>query len=56
VAIQSLSWDRAGRAFDCYGAWERTDRLTIDIEVGLAVGYGAAAQVERRTLLQPVAP
>ncbi len=58
VAIHSVSWDQTGRAFDCYGAWVRTDRMTIDIDVGLAAGYLAAAapQVERRHPLRPVAP
>ena len=58
VAIHSVSWDQTGRAFDCYGAWVRTDRMTIDIDVGLAAGYlpAAAPLVERRAPLRPVAP
>jgi GntR family transcriptional regulator len=36
VAVHSVSWDREQRAFDCYAAWLRTDRLTIDIDVGTA--------------------
>lgn len=34
IAVHSISWDRDGHIFDCYVAWLRTDRLTIDIEVG----------------------
>ncbi len=31
--VQSTSWDRSLRPFDCYQAWLRTDRLKLDIEV-----------------------
>jgi GntR family transcriptional regulator len=34
VAIHSVAWDRQQRPFDCYRAWLRTDRLTIEIGVG----------------------
>ena len=34
VAIHSVAWDRQHRPFDCYLAWLRTDRLTIEIGVG----------------------
>ena len=34
VAIHSVAWDRQHRPFDCYRAWLRTDRLTIEIGVG----------------------
>jgi GntR family transcriptional regulator len=34
AAVHSVSWDRDQRAFDCYAAWLRTDRLTIDMDVG----------------------
>jgi GntR family transcriptional regulator len=34
VAIHSVAWDRQLRPFDCYRAWLRTDRLTIEIGVG----------------------
>jgi GntR family transcriptional regulator len=31
--IESVSWDRTMRPFDCYRAWLRTDRMRIDIQV-----------------------
>jgi GntR family transcriptional regulator len=31
--IESVSWDRELRPFDCYRAWLRTDRLRIDVAV-----------------------
>jgi GntR family transcriptional regulator len=34
VAIHSVAWERNGRPFDCYRAWLRTDRLTIEVSVG----------------------
>lgn len=34
VAVHSVAWDRQHRPFDCYRAWLRTDRLTIEIGVG----------------------
>ncbi|MCU1491690.1 MAG: hypothetical protein JWM85_3095 [Acidimicrobiaceae bacterium] len=38
VAIHSVSWDANLRAVDCYRAWVRTDRLSIDIDVGTGPG------------------
>lgn len=38
VAIHSVAWGPDGLAVDCYRAWVRTDRLTIEIEVGSASG------------------
>jgi hypothetical protein len=34
VAIHSVAWDSHGRPYDCYRAWLRTDRLTIEMAVG----------------------
>jgi GntR family transcriptional regulator len=31
--IESVTWDGAGRPFDCYQTWLRTDRMKIEIEV-----------------------
>jgi len=31
--VQSLSWDRSQRPFDCYRAWLRTDRMKVEMEV-----------------------
>jgi DNA-binding GntR family transcriptional regulator len=36
VFIESVTWDRTQKAFDCYRAWLRTDRLQIEIGVGTA--------------------
>jgi GntR family transcriptional regulator len=33
VFIESTSRDRDGRAFDCYRAWVRTDRMKIEVDV-----------------------
>jgi GntR family transcriptional regulator len=33
VFIESVSWDRNLRPFDCYQTWLRTDRMKIDIQV-----------------------
>jgi GntR family transcriptional regulator len=35
VFIESVTWDSDQKPFDCYRAWLRTDRLRIEIEVGL---------------------
>jgi DNA-binding GntR family transcriptional regulator len=32
LMIQSVSWDTAGRPFDCYQGWLRTDRMRVQIE------------------------
>jgi GntR family transcriptional regulator len=42
VFIESLTWDRNLRPFDCYQTWLRTDRLKIDIQVA-ASPAGASA-------------
>jgi GntR family transcriptional regulator len=31
--IESVSWDREMRPFDCYRAWLRTDRIKLEVEV-----------------------
>jgi GntR family transcriptional regulator len=33
VCIESVSWDRNLRPFDCYQSWLRTDRMKIDVSV-----------------------
>jgi GntR family transcriptional regulator len=33
VFIESVTWDRNLRPFDCYQSWLRTDRMKIDIQV-----------------------
>jgi GntR family transcriptional regulator len=33
VFIESCSYDRTGRPFDCYQAWVRTDRMKIEVAV-----------------------
>lgn len=35
--VESVSWDRDRRPFDCYRAWLRTDRMKVDLMVS-AVG------------------
>lgn len=59
VSIHSVSWDKDERPFDCYGAWIRTDRLTIDIDVGVLEGtvpLSLREVPENRARLRPVAP
>jgi GntR family transcriptional regulator len=31
--VESVTWDGAGRPFDCYQTWLRTDRMKIEIDV-----------------------
>jgi hypothetical protein len=31
--IESVTWDRNLRPFDCYQTWLRTDRMKIDVQV-----------------------
>jgi GntR family transcriptional regulator len=33
VFIESMTWDRNLRPFDCYQTWLRTDRMKIDVSV-----------------------
>jgi GntR family transcriptional regulator len=33
VFIESMTWDRNLRPFDCYQSWLRTDRMKIDVSV-----------------------
>ena len=33
VFVESVSWDRNLRPFDCYQAWLRSDRMRIDVSV-----------------------
>jgi GntR family transcriptional regulator len=42
VFVESSSRDRDGRAFDCYRAWVRTDRMKIEIEVTSTASSGLA--------------
>jgi GntR family transcriptional regulator len=38
--VQAVSWDADLRPFECYRAWHRSDRTTIEVQV---VGQHAAA-------------
>ncbi len=42
VFIESVTWDRNLRPFDCYQTWLRTDRLKIDVQVATAPVPAAA--------------
>ena len=42
--VESVTWDRNLRPFDCYQTWLRTDRMKIDVQVA-ASPAGAAAFV-----------
>lgn len=42
VFIESVSWDRNLRPFDCYQTWLRTDRMKIDIQVASSPGAASA--------------
>ena len=33
LLIESVTWDRNLRPFDCYQTWLRTDRMKIDVQV-----------------------
>jgi GntR family transcriptional regulator len=40
LQVQAVSWDASLRAFECYRAWHRSDRTTIEVQV---LGERAAA-------------
>ena len=39
--IESVAWDASMRPFDCYRAWLRTDRTSIDIQVSASLTSAA---------------
>jgi GntR family transcriptional regulator len=41
VFIESTTWDRNFRPFDCYQTWLRTDRMKIDVSVASSAVQGA---------------
>jgi GntR family transcriptional regulator len=42
VFIESVTWDRNLRPFDCYQTWLRTDRMKIDVSVASSPVQSAA--------------
>jgi GntR family transcriptional regulator len=42
VFIESVTWDRNLRPFDCYQTWLRTDRMKIDVQVATSPVPAAA--------------
>jgi GntR family transcriptional regulator len=56
VAIESVTWDRGHRPFDCFRSWVRTDRLAIEVEAGQAacMSYKPTTRTEQEEpVLQP---
>jgi GntR family transcriptional regulator len=46
VFIESVSWDRNLRPFDCYQSWVRSDRMRIDVSVASSPGKPQFASPE----------
>lgn len=44
--VESVSWDRDRRPFDCYRAWLRTDRMKVDLVVASTPAGGAASHAD----------
>jgi GntR family transcriptional regulator len=46
VFIESTTWDRNLRPFDCYQTWLRTDRMKIDVSVASSTAQNAFGSSE----------
>ena len=46
VFIESVTWDRNLRPFDCYQTWLRTDRMKIDVSVASSTAQSPFASPE----------